>query len=155
LFFNRLAIGSDHRGFYLKRYLSEYFKSIGYVVDNCGPEDDQTSVDYPDFAEKVVSKVLKFKKCFGILLCHSGVGMNIAANRYKGIRSVWCDNEAIAILSREHNNANVICFGSHFVDSELAKNCANIFASTEFTDKRHLVRIKKLDLIASLKTNHR
>jgi ribose 5-phosphate isomerase B len=145
LIFERLAIGSDHRGFWLKKDLSEHFKAIGYDVEDFGVDSDCASADYPDYAKKVSEYVLQSDKCFGILVCHSGVGMNIAANRYKGIRAVWGAEEEIIRLAREHNDANVLCFGSGFIGPEMAVYGADIFVTTAFTDERHLARIKKLD----------
>jgi ribose 5-phosphate isomerase B len=145
LIFERLAIGSDHRGFWLKKELSEHFRSIGYDVEDFGPDSDCIPVDYPDYAKKVAEYVLQVDKCFGILVCHSGIGMNIAANRHKGIRAVWAAGEEIVRLSREHNDANVICFGSGFIGTEMALFEANIFTTTAFQDNRHLDRISKLD----------
>ncbi|MDR1476100.1 MAG: RpiB/LacA/LacB family sugar-phosphate isomerase [Holosporales bacterium] len=145
MIFEHLAIAADHRGFWLKKDLAEHFDSIGYRVEDLGVDHDSSAVDYPDYANKVAESVLRYDKCFGILVCHTGVGMNIAANRHKGIRSVWYGHEEILRLSRKHNNANVICFGAGFIGRELAIHAADIFTTTDFTDTRHLTRINKLD----------
>jgi RpiB/LacA/LacB family sugar-phosphate isomerase len=138
------VIGSDHRGFWLKKDLGEHFRSIGYDVTDVGVESDCSPADYPDYAKKVTEYVLNSDKCFGILVCYSGVGMNIAANRYNGIRAVWGAGEEVIRLAREHNDANVLCFGAGFIGTEMALYVADIFATTEFTDARHLERIQKL-----------
>lgn len=143
--FYSIAIASDHRGYWLKSELIEYFSSKGFQITDFGTDSDCVSVDYPDFAKKVSKHVLANENCFGILVCYTGVGMSITANRFKGIRAVLCQNDKIAKLSREHNNANVICFGAGFISTDLAIKCTDIFAKTEFVDKRHLVRINKID----------
>ncbi|MDR1234086.1 MAG: RpiB/LacA/LacB family sugar-phosphate isomerase [Holosporales bacterium] len=149
--FGCLAIASDHRGYRLKRDLIEHFRSTGYNVEDFGTDSDCISVDYPDYAKKVAHSVLNSNDCFGILICYSGIGMNIAANRVRGIRSVWCPTgdawEEIMRLAREHNDANIICFGSKFTTPEQAIKCATVFVDTEFSDNRHLIRINKIDEI--------
>jgi RpiB/LacA/LacB family sugar-phosphate isomerase len=154
LIFDRLAIGADHRGFWLKKTLAEHFQSVGYEVEDCGVSNDCEAVDYPDYANKVAEKVLTLKKCFGILVCHSGIGMNIAANRHKGIRAVLLIGEEMMRLAREHNDANVICFGSGFIGPEIAIYISEIFTTTEFKDSRHKTRIDKLDQSCSFPVKH-
>jgi len=143
--FNSIAIASDHRGYWLKKDIIDYFNKTGYNVTDFGTNNDCISVDYPDYAKKVAKHVIENKNCFGILICNSGIGMDISANRFKGIRSVLCYSEEIAKLSREHNNANIICFGAAFIEQELAIRCVEIFAKTNLSDERHLVRINKID----------
>lgn len=145
--FKELAIASDHRGFWLKKDLIEYFKSQGYCIKDLGTDSDCMSVDYPDYAKKVCDYVNCHKESFGILVCHTGVGMSISANRFHGIRAVLCNTEDITKLSREHNDANVLCLGAGFIDTESAIKCAHIFAKTEFSDERHLTRIRKIDAV--------
>lgn len=145
--FSSIAIASDHRGYWLKKDMIEYFESKGFNVTDFGADSDCVSVDYPDYAKKVAKHVLANENSFGILICDSGVGMSIAANRFKDIRAVLCYREDIARLSREHNNANIICFGSSFIDPDLAIRCAEVFAATKLADERHLVRINKIDAI--------
>lgn len=145
--FNSIAIAADHRGYWLKNEIIEHFSANGYNITDFGTDNDCVSVDYPDYAKKVAKHVLANENCFGILICNSGIGMSIAANRFKGIRAVLCENEEIAKLSREHNNSNIICFGSAFIDQELAIRCCEIFAQTKLADDRHLIRINKIDEI--------
>lgn len=145
MLFDTIALGSDHRGYWLKLDIINFFKSQGYEIVDFGSENDCVSVDYPDYAQKVAKYVLENQNSFGVLVCLSGIGMNIAANRFKGIRSVLCYNQEIAKLSREHNDANVICFGSRFISSELAIRCVDIFANTSLADERHRKRINKID----------
>lgn len=144
MIFNSMVIASDHRGYWLKADILEYFKNLGYEVKDCGTDSDCVSVDYPNYSQKVTDYLLLDENSFGVLICHSGIGMNIAANRVRGIRGVLCYEEEIAKLAREHNNANVICFGSGFIDREYAIKCVETFAHTKF-DERHLPRIKKID----------
>ena len=139
-----IAIAADHRGYWLKHDLMEYFEQFGYEFEDFGTENDCFSVDYPDYARKVTDYITAHPNAFGILICHTGVGMSIAANRIKGIRAVLCYDEEIAKLSREHNNANVICLGSGFIYSEVAIKCINTFMNTEF-DERHQFRLDKID----------
>jgi ribose 5-phosphate isomerase B len=143
--FKALAFAADHRGYWLKTELIEYFSSIGYQITDFGTDSDCVSVDFPDYAKKLAKYVLSNPNTCGILTCYSGVGMSIAANRFKGIRAVWCNNEKIAQISREHNDANVICFGSGFIGKELAMRCTETFATTELIDQRYLVRVNKID----------
>ena len=146
MIFDSIAIASDHRGYWMKSDIMEYFQNLGYEFEDRGTASDCISVDYPDYARKVTEYVTSHKNSFGILICHSGVGMSIATNRVKGIRAVLCYNEEIAKLSREHNDANVICFGAGFINKELAIKCLEIFSNTVF-DERHLPRIQKIEEI--------
>lgn len=146
MIFNSIVIASDHRGYWLRSDIMEHFRNLGWEVKDCGTDSDCVSVDYPDYSKKVTDYVLSTENSFGILICHSGIGMSIAANRVKGIRGVLCYEEEIARLAREHNDANVICFGSGFIDRELAIKCVDIFANTK-ADERHLARIRKIDAI--------
>jgi ribose 5-phosphate isomerase B len=140
------VIASDHRGFALKQSLIKCSELIDYSMTDLGPENVCISVDYPDYAKMMAESIINTSQCFGILICNSGVGMTIAANRFKGIRAVWCDKEEIAALSRQHNDANIICFGSRFVNSELAIKCIKAFAANKpLSDERHERRIKKID----------
>ncbi len=145
--FDTIALASDHRGYWLKLDIIEYFKLQGYEIEDFGSDNDCVSVDYPDYAKKVANYVLENKNSFGVLVCFSGIGMNIAANRFKGIRAVLCYNEQIARLSREHNDANVICFGSRFTNPEFAIRCVDVFANAKLADERHRIRINKIDEI--------
>lgn len=134
-----LYIASDHAGFKLKKYLLENLAN--YTPVDLGAYNEESS-DYPDFAKKLVDKISDGD--FGILICGSGVGISIAANRDPKIRAALCYNNEIAKLSRQHNNANVICLGARFTTDQQALEMVNIFFSTEFEGGRHKQRVEKL-----------
>ena len=144
MIFDSIAIASDHRGYLLKTRFVEFFKTHKYEFVDFGTNSEKVSVDYPDYAQKVAKYVTEHEKSCGVLICYSGVGMSISANRVPGIRAVLCYSDDIAQLSREHNNANIICFGANFVNEKTALCMFDIFSSTQF-DSRHLRRIRKLD----------
>ncbi len=140
-----IIIGSDHAGFELKEYLSDLLKNKGYLVEDIGCYSTD-SCDYPLFAKKLCEKVLE-NKTLGILICGSGIGMSMAANRIKGIRAALCLNEYMARMSRRHNNANVLCLGSRIIGQDLAQSITIAFLDQEFEGGRHKRRI---DLIEGL-----
>ena len=139
----KIFISSDHAGFKLKEFIKVFLdkKKINYV--DLGPNIDRR-VDYPDYAHKVAKKVKINKNHFGILVCGSGMGMNIAANRHKNIRAAQCFNLKSTKLSRLHNDANIITLGSRLLSKSVALKCVNIFLKTKFEGGRHLKRIKKI-----------
>lgn len=139
-----ICIASDHAGFNLKEELIVFLKDQGYEITDLGPFDDQ-SVDYPVYAKKLTAELIAHPEQKGILICGTGIGMNIAANRTKGIRAALCYSEETAKLSREHNNANVLCLGARTIDTELAKKITSIWLSTEFSGGRHETRLKMID----------
>jgi ribose 5-phosphate isomerase B len=142
-----IAIGTDHRGYKMKEELKRFlsFENIGCKDFGTYSED---SVDYPDFAKSVAESIQKNESEYGVLICGSGMGICIPANKYKGIRAVNVLTENMAEMSRRHNDANVICFGADFVDLETAKICLKKFLSTPFdTNERHLRRVKKVNSI--------
>lgn len=139
-----IAIGADHGGVELKSALIEFIKNSGYTVIDCGTSGPE-SVDYADYAGAVTKLITNGKADRGVLICKSGVGMSIAANKVRGIRAALVYNKDIASLSRKHNNANVICFGASFVDSAAAREMLNIWLNTEFEGGRHQRRVDKLD----------
>lgn len=142
-----IAIGSDHRGFELKEKIKEYLISNNHNVIDEGTYSTE-SVDYPDFSKKVGESVAKGESQFGIVICGSGIGVSIAANKVKGIRAVNATNKDMAEMSRRHNNANVICFGSDFIDFDSAVKYWEIFSSAEFEGgERHERRINKINNI--------
>jgi ribose 5-phosphate isomerase B len=142
-----IAIGTDHRGYYLKEALKDFLKLNNYEVKDFGT-NSESSVDYPDFA-KLVAESINSNECeYGVLICGSGMGICIPANKYKGIRAVNVLTEKMAEMSRRHNNANVICFGADFIDVETAKKCLLKFLTTNFdSDERHLRRVNKVNSI--------
>ena len=138
------AIASDHAGFFLKKILIEHFHNLNFDIVDHGTKKENISVDYPDFVLPVVDNVL-CNNIFGILICGSGIGVSIAANRFKKIRAALCHCEKITKLSRQHNNANILIFGSRFIEEKKAINCLNIFLNTDFENGRHQKRIEKIE----------
>ncbi len=143
---SKIIIASDHGGFELKEFLQKKLVKKFEVID-LGTHSTE-SVDYPDFAKKLVKKVLKEKNSVGILICGTGLGMSMTANRFKRIRAALCWNTKTAKLAREHNNANVLCLGGRTLTKTQALKITNAFLKTPFTHaKRHERRIKKMDII--------
>lgn len=143
-----LFVGSDHAGFNLKKQLISYLTvhNKSFKVMDCGCYDSD-SVDYPLIAEVVSEKVTKESDSFGILICGTGIGMSIAANKIKGIRAATVWNEETAKLSREHNNANILCLGARMLSEDLARQISTVWLNTSFLGGRHLNRV---NLITSL-----
>ena len=139
----KIFISSDHAGFKLKETIKDYLRNKKVKIEDLGPKDD-SSVDYPDYAHKVARKVKSRKSNIGILVCGSGTGMNIAANKHKNIRAAQCFNLKSTKLSRLHNDANIITLGSRFITKKNALKFVSIFLNTKFDGGRHLRRIKKL-----------
>ncbi len=139
----KIFISSDHAGFKLKESIKDYLLKKKIKFSDLGP-NNQNSVDYPDFAHKVAKKVKSNKKHVGILVCGSGMGMNITANRHKNIRAVQCFNSKSTKLSRLHNDANIITLGSRLLSKKNALNFVGIFLNTKFEGGRHKKRIKKI-----------
>ena len=144
----KLLIASDHAGFVLKNKLMDYFKNKFEFTD-FGTNSEE-SVDYPDFAHKLANEI-STKNLSGVLICGSGVGMSMVANRYKKVRAALCLNEKMAELSREHNNANVLVLGSRLISYEEAIKCFSMFFNTEFEGGRHQARLEKFNHIESNK----
>ena len=138
-----VAIGNDHAGTELKKKVIAKFSENFEFID-CGT-DGEESVDYPDYSKKVCDTVLKNKAEFGILICGTGIGMSISANRNKGIRAGLCFNSLMAKLTRQHNNANVLCLGARIIGVDVALDCIKTFAETDFEGGRHQKRIDKID----------
>ncbi len=139
----KISLGADHKGFELKEKIKKYLTDLGHQVTDFGTNSIQ-SVDYPDFGLKVAQSVAKGESDFGIVFCWTGNGMNIVANKVKGIRSALCLNEEMASLARAHNNANVLALSSKFVSEELAKRILDVWLSTEFEGGRHKQRLDKI-----------
>ncbi len=140
----KIIIGCDHAGFELKNYLIDYLKSENYEVTDNGCYSTE-AVDYPVIAQNTAKKVAMggFEK--GILICGSGVGMSIAANKIKGIRAVVCSDTTSAKFSRLHNNSNILCLGQRIVGQFLAKDICEIWLNTEFEEQRHIKRIQLIE----------
>ena len=139
----KIFISSDHAGYKLKEEIKLYLSKKGISYDDMGPYNIDR-VDYPDYAHKVAKKVKTNKNNVGILVCGSGMGMNIAANRHKNIRAAQCFNLKSTKLSRLHNDANIITLGSRVLSKRLALSCVIAFLNTKFEGGRHLKRIKKI-----------
>ncbi|MDA8721474.1 ribose 5-phosphate isomerase B [Candidatus Pelagibacter bacterium] len=139
----KIFISSDHAGFKLKEEIKSHLLKKKLSFQDLGPFNDDR-VDYPDYAHKVARKVKANKSNVGILVCGSGMGMNIAANRHKNIRAAQCFNLKSTKLSRLHNDANIITLGSRLLTKKLAINCVNTFLNTKFEGGRHSKRIKKI-----------
>ncbi len=141
----RIAIGSDHAGFELKESVKEHLKEKGIEVTDVGTHSKER-VDYPDYA-KVCERVRSGNADFGILICGTGLGMSIAANKCRGIRAALCLFPDMARLAREHNNANVLVMAGRLMGKELANWTVDAFLSAEFQGGRHERRVKKLEEI--------
>ena len=139
----KIFISSDHAGFNLKEIIKKFLLKRKLKFYDLGPYNNN-KVDYPDFAHKVAKKVKIKKNHVGILVCGSGIGMNMAANRHKNIRAAQCFNLKSAKLARLHNDANIITLGSKLLTKKNALNCVSIFLNTRFEGGRHRKRIKKI-----------
>ncbi len=139
----RIILASDHAGFNLKEVIKKFLIKKRKKVLDLGT-DNTNSVDYPDYAHLLSKKIKRNNKQFGILICGSGIGMGITANRHRNIRAALCHNVKSAKLSRQHNNANVIAIGARLTKRKVAIKCVDTFIKTEFVGGRHLRRIKKI-----------
>ena len=142
---DKVFLASDHAGFELKNELKEAIKGLGYEVVDLGT-NDKNSVDYPNYAHLLASKLEP--NCYGVLVCGTGIGISIAANRHENVRCALCHDEFTARLAREHNDANVIAFGARVVGAGVAISAAEAFLKTEFAGGRHERRVKKIELEA-------
>ena len=138
----KIYIASDHAGYLLKKKILEKFSNNQKIID-LGP-NSTNSVDYPDFAKKLSRKVASDRGSFGVLVCGSGTGMAIAANKTKNIRAAMCFSAKNTQLSRLHNNANIITLGERLISKSKAINLINVFLTTKFEGGRHLRRVKKI-----------
>ena len=136
----RIAIGNDHAAVELKREIKEYVESLGHEVVNFGTDSNE-SCNYPEFGEKVGMAVVSGEYDCGILICGTGVGISIAANKVNGVRAAVCSDVATARLVKQHNNANIIAFGARIVGNELAKDIVKAYLEAEFEGGRHQTRI--------------
>ena len=139
----KIFISSDHAGFKLKETIKDYLTNKKVKFVDLGPKDDNR-VDYPDYAHKVARRVKLSKNNVGILVCGSGTGMNIVANKHKNVRAAQCFNLKSTKLSRLHNDANIITLGSRLISKKNALRFIGVFLNTKFDGGRHLRRIKKI-----------
>ncbi len=141
----KIAIASDHGGVELKEIIFNFLKNKNFNVADLGTNDN-SSVDYPVFADKLAKNILEKESDLGILVCGTGVGISIRANRHKGIRAALLYDDEVAVMAKKHNNANVIVFGGRTMDSNDVLKRIDIFLNTEFEGGRHQKRIDLLDL---------
>ena len=141
--FKKICIASDHAGFSLKEDIKNHLINKYVSIFDLGPYNNE-SVDYPDYAKKLAKRVKDKKSDIGILVCGSGTGMAISANKIKGIRAAVCYNLMSTRLSRQHNNANIIALGSRLTKKSLSLKLVEIFLKTKFEGGRHLKRVKKI-----------
>ena len=139
----KIAIGSDHGGIHLKNYLKEYLQGRGWEVLDCGTYTEE-SCDYPDIAVKLCGEIAQGTVTQGILVCGTGLGMSIAANKCAGIRAAVVTDEYSAVKSKEHNNANVLCLGERVLGTGLADSLVDAWLKTEFAGGRHARRVDKI-----------
>jgi ribose 5-phosphate isomerase B len=139
----KVAIASDHRGFHLKERVISLLKSKGHTVIDDGPSSE-ASVDYPDFAALVAKKVSNHEVDRGILICGTGIGMAISANKFPGVRAAACADEVTAELSRRQNDLNVLCLSGDLLSSRVTERVVEIWMDTEFEGGRHARRVDKI-----------
>lgn len=138
-----VAIAADHAGFDLKEILKAELNGLGHQVLDLGTQGPQ-SVDYPDFADALAAALRDGKAVRGVLICGTGVGISIAANRHSNLRAALCHDTSSARLSRAHNDANVLALGARLIGVEVAKDCLRVFMNTPFEGGRHAGRVAKL-----------
>jgi ribose 5-phosphate isomerase B len=142
----RIALGADHAGFPVKESIKKYLLQAGYPVEDLGTWSDE-SVDYPDYARRVSQRVAGGEDRFGILVCGTGIGMSIAANKIEGIRAALAHDATTARMAREHNDANVLTIGGRIVDDATAVEIVKDFLGAEFAGGRHQRRIDKISAL--------
>ncbi|WP_124728500.1 ribose 5-phosphate isomerase B [Staphylospora marina] len=139
----RVLLGSDHGGLRLKREIKQLLEEMGVSYEDAGCHGEE-SVDYPDYARPVAERVASGEFDFGILICGTGIGMSIAANKVKGVRCAVVSDEYSARMSREHNNANVLALGERVIGPDLARSIVRAWLSTDFAGGRHGRRVEKI-----------
>ena len=142
----KIALGNDHAAVEMKEIVKAYLEEKGYEVLNLGT-DTHDSVDYPEYGAKVGRAVENGDADFGIAICGSGVGISISANKIKGVRAVCCSEPYSARMSRQHNNANVLCFGARVIGPEMAKMIIDEWLAAEFLGGRHQMRVDKISAL--------
>jgi len=143
----KIYIATDHAGYAVKAYVKDFVSSLGHEVIDLGP-DSADRVDYPDFAKKCADAVLADEGSFGILICGTGIGISISANKVPGIRAALCHDHYTAMLTRQHNDANILCFGERVVGKGVIEDMIEVFANTEFEGGRHAGRVAKIEACA-------
>jgi ribose 5-phosphate isomerase B len=145
----RYYIGADHAGVEIKAFVKDLFEEKGHEVVDLGPFS-KDRVDYPDFAAKVCKKVLDDVGSFGILICGSGLGMSMAANKFDGIRAALCHNEYSARMARKHNDANVLCLGERVSGEGMIEEIINSWLNSSFEEGRHTQRVEKINALGKM-----
>ncbi len=138
-----VVLASDHAGFGLKTALKAELENLGHQTLDLGTDGPQ-SVDYPDFGQAAAAAVAQGRAPFAVIVCGTGIGISIAANREPGARAALCHDATTARLSREHNDANILALGAWIIGEEVAKECLHVFLATEFAAGRHTTRVEKL-----------
>ncbi len=139
----KIVIANDHAAIDMKFKIKEYIETLGYEVINVGI-DEHEFCDYPDYAYKACMRIINKDADLGVLICGTGMGMSITANKIKGIRACACSEPYTARMSREHNDANVVCFGERVIGIETAKDIVKAFLDAEFKGAHHVARVKKI-----------
>ena len=140
-----IVIASDHAGVELKTQVVDTVRGLGHEIEDLGPADT-ASVDYPDFAHAVASEVASGSAQTGILICGTGIGMSLTANRHPGVRAALCHDAFTAEMARRHNDANVLCVGARVSGVSVVQQMVRIFLTTEFEGDRHQRRVKKIEI---------
>ena len=141
----KLYIATDHAAFCIKEDVKKILTDLGNEVIDLGPSDE-TRVDYPDFAHKLCKKVLEDEGSFGVLICGTGIGMSLAANKHQGIRAALCHDSYTAQMARNHNDANVLCFGQRVVGMGTIESICEAWTRETFEGGRHATRVGKIEL---------
>jgi len=142
----KVAIGSDHAGVALKAEIIKFLEELSYEVIDFGPHSTE-SVDYPDYAGKVAQYIQKHDADKGVLICGTGIGISISANKYRGIRCALCSDSYTARITREHNNSNIVAMGARIIGEDLAKEIVREFLGATYEGGRHQNRLDKITLI--------
>ena len=142
---NEILIASDHAGYKLKKILIQELQGE-IKFDDLGPFSED-SVDYPDYARKLSKKIDLKKDLIGVLICGSGIGMSMVANRFKNVRAALCMNNKMSMLARQHNNANILVLGSRLISEQVAIKCLLVFLKTNYEGGRHQARLDKFNLL--------
>ncbi len=140
----RFYIATDHAGYNVKDFVKEYLENKSHEVIDLGPYSNDR-VDYPDFAKKCAQKVVEDNGSFGILICGTGIGISVSANKVCGIRAALCHDSYTATMSRAHNDANILCFGERVVGKGVIESMLDSFCDTPFEGGRHADRVKKIE----------
>ena len=141
----KFYIATDHAGYALKEFTKEIVKSLGHDIIDLGP-DSADRVDYPDFAKKCAKTVIKDKGSFGIVICGTGIGISMSANKVACIRAALCHDYYTAAMARRHNNANILCFGERIVGNGVAESIMDAWCAGSFDGGRHCGRVEKIEL---------